>query len=372
MWYGGFADSGLHAHASQLKDDILTNWSLLHSEQMGESFGYVRGMLIQTGDVQGAEQLEERFQALSPSKQKGAASGACQWLRLAGMLGKATEMFQPDPDDLWGHVYIARCYSAARDFDNSITILKRAIDLSSPGQWTDSHWLRCELAVFLETSGQPVKAKEIYEGIGLDIFQKRDRLHHSFTPLSLICIAKSDRWKDAQSQLDKIETELKKGLARGALPYFAVEDRVGQMLNAAALGLLEEHRGNRQKHIDYFVMANRYRPGTFEQMNGEWISDTVVKLLTEDGQIERLEKILREDVRHRDESLPTIHPERAFTRIRLAQMLVDQNQNLVSAKTLLEEASEVYAYHGDWIPTTEHETLKQLQRTVSTSLEDEK
>ena len=149
-----------------------------------------------------------------------------------------------------------------------------------------------------------------------------------------------------------------------AFPKAEKQQSLGRMLAYAAIGLVEEERGNANQAIDYFDEANKSRPGTFEQLNGEWITDHLAELLVETGELNRLETILRTDIVRRDTSLWKNHPERAFVRIRFADFLVENGRMIEDAKRFLSEAKEIYDYHGEWIPDREHETLNALIETA--------
>lgn len=368
---GGYTRPDLCDVASQLKDELVSNWHHLYRER--PPLGAVLALSLLSGNSDDASELETLSTLLSPSEQRSTAGATAQWLRLGGMLRMANEWEKRETQDyVYTPVSQARCYSAARDFSNAVPLMEKAIKLTTSLSLTDKYWLTCELAFFLEAAGQPEKAQAIFKELASEILNESNQLHDLFSSVQLICIARAGSWeKVSADDIQKMEAKIKAILTELESSLRAGKYGLSLMLNTAALGLLEEHRGNREKQIEYFLAANRFRPGTFEQMNGEWISDTVVKLLMERGETDRLEKVLRDDVRHRDESLLKIHPERAFTRIRLAQMLVTTDRKLDDAKQLLAEAAEVYAYHGEWIPRAEHETLEELQRTVAEKIDQQ-
>ena len=95
-------------------------------------------------------------------------------------------------------------------------------------------------------------------------------------------------------------------------------------------------------------------------------------MLTESGDFDRLEKVLREDVARRDKQVAQNHPERAFVRIRLVDTLNKNARDLSDAKDILAEAKRIYDYHGDWIPAIEHETLRNLIASVEAKLNQDK
>jgi len=357
--YGLWDDIGrpdLGSDSHRLKNDMVANWPIIH--RSAPPVGHLWGLSILTGNSTDAEELESLSLTMASYEQGQAAFMAAKFLRKGGMLRRAEEMYDlASTRAANSHRYLwhnSRCRSAARDFLTASDFIGQEILRRSDDDITSRNWQRVERGLFLDAAGEELQAQQVFAEVLPDLAE----LKLLFVPLRVICIWKLDRWDefDAES-LRTTEAKLKNISAKGS------ERDLGQMLSGAALGLLAEHRGDRKQQIEYFVTANRCRPGTYEQINGEWIAEKVVQLLSDAGQTDRLEELLRQDVEHRD-TLPKIHPERAVTRIRLAQLLAREGRDLDEAHDLLAEAKKVYSIHGDWIPAKEHKSLDDLQRTV--------
>ncbi|MEZ6115726.1 MAG: serine/threonine-protein kinase [Pirellulaceae bacterium] len=357
MWAKGVVP-GFEAKANRMADEVIAHWPLIHDKN-AVCVGHIWGMQLQLRADQRASEIEALIKKLPKRTQQDCADEAAQRLRMAGKLREASDLYdQAYPDEPWNPTVKARSRSAARNFSAAIPLLERGVELSPKHGTTTRLWIRFELATILEAAGKPAEAKAVYEMLIPELLEAQKHDTHSVA-LLVHALAKSGNWNAVESgSLETMSSQIKR-LVKGDERY------IFNVLYTTALALIQEHRGDKGEYIDLLVKANQFRPGTFESFDCEWIPELLVQRLTDSGDIVRLEQILRDDVRHRDESLPEYHPERAFTRIRLAEMLLRQQRSTSDIQPMLIEAEKVYAYHGDWIPQKEHETLASLMQKAS-------
>ena len=324
-----------------------------------------------------AEELAQLARSLSPLEKAGADFYVGQWLRRAGDVERAAQMYvrsvesYTDPanrNGFFAFVCRGRCHSAIRDFESAISFLREALESQAKSDTKDAWatlWMDFEMAILMEQKAGPCQAsRERFGQFASNIQKSSKRLWGLGTPALLVIAAEKAQVAESESTaIDQAVQDLRQELPTSPL------DR---SLSFAALGLVEERLGNVANAIDYFVQATESRPGTFEQISVEWINDHMVKLMTEAGQLDRLERLLREDIGRRDSQLSAIHPERAFVRIRLVQFLVDNDRVRSDAEELLAQAKEVYDYHGQFLPDAERQKLDDLQQEVTRRLASEK
>ena len=363
MWAKGVVP-GFEAKASRMANDVLTHWQLIHDKQ-AVCVGHIWGMQLQLDANKRAAEIEALIEKLPERSQQDCADEAAQRLRMAGKLQLASELYdQAYLDEPWSPTFRARCRSAARNFAAAVPLLERGIEISSKQGTSTRLWIGFERATMLEAQRKTVEAKAAYTDLIPELLAAQANDTHSAT-LLVYALSKTGQWDQVGSDtLESMQARISQ-MIKGDERY------IFNVLHTLALAAIEEHCGNERNYIDLLIKANRFRPGTFESFDCEWIPDKIVDLLIASGDVDRLEQILREDIQHRDESLPAYHPERAYTRIRLAKYLLDTQRDVTQAMKMLNQAKTVYAYHGDWIPHEEHDALASLLAKASTASSNE-
>ncbi|MEZ6117165.1 MAG: serine/threonine-protein kinase [Pirellulaceae bacterium] len=348
--------------ASQLRN----NWSQLHNYSPSTVVGAVAGALAAVGETTASSDLLSLVKTLPNSGSDEHEIG--QWLRVCGDFQKADSVYEMTNNlvrtDPWYFTVRAKSHWQARNHAGAIKFIREGIDwMDEAGITNDSLgracWFRIEYACHLMNTGEMQSAREVLTDVGKRIDSADRQLWGDSTPGVRLFVALNDNtgYEAGRTIIDESERLV---LSRKSQWN---EDATFQY---ATLALLAERRGNIEKAIDLYIHSVESRWGTFEPLPWEWPNEKVVELLTNTGDIDRLEKILRDDVARRDKQVATIHPERAFVRLRFGKVLIDNNRHLDEVKEMLAVASSIYQYHGNWIPAVEHQKLQDLLSKLET------
>ena len=345
--------------AEAIRHKITEFWPRLVKVGPGTLVGQTAGALLVSGNGEEAKETLGAVLELPSGQRAGVHFYMAQWLRLYGMLEEADKYYSLRADSAsltnpWSIIAHARLRFAGRDYEGGFELLEQATNwLESSGnndEWSYA-FKQFEHAIMLRSQGRSAEARSLFADVETRLNRSTGHLWGEFTPVVRLlaqCFGQveSDQRDEIIKRLGKLNDE---------------SPRLLVSLTHAAKGQLALMDGDNSAAADEFVESMRHRPGTFEQINMEWVNEQVVELLSEQGDIDRLERVLREDVDRRDKELPVHHPERAYVRIRLADaLLANDDRKLDDALELLEEAKRVYEYHGTFIPRAEHDRLAKL------------
>ena len=357
--------------ARRLAGIYQQNWELLQRASPSWSLGHVAGALLTLGDVGEAEDMVALSTKLSPYHQMNTKRVMAQWLRTVGRLQEADDIYaevfesrfdKTNREALWDLIWRERSHTGVRDFQAGIKFLeeteKRAAESTAKNNWT-RYASVAEHAVLLATEMQTAESIQLWNKTLLGLSEESDRLWGSGTlPLLVLAAIESGTpRKEWPEVVERAVAELREGIETSWDQAVAYRHVV-----LAKLAILD---GDKNTAIDGYEQAVRSRQRYFQQIYFEWVIDEAVELMVAEGELDRAETMLREDIAKCDEVLMWEgHPERAFTRIRLVDFLLKNRRDLRDAKEHLKEAADVFDLQGDFMPSEQVDALVALQVSV--------
>lgn len=341
-------------------------WSESFRNQGGPALGELIRMRMSLGDDEEVTRLTRLIPNLSLRQHHDAKRGLANAYREVGRLRKhhriSTEIIESLTSrrsievshigpNAWDFVERARGLVVARRYEEAIRDFKAALEIAV-GDWNQV-WISFELAVCLELMGKHDEAVQLFEKAAAGLEQHPnlygEKFTSSFHALALLKLSQHDD--------PRISSLLSKGEIEGIFG-------IGKVIVYAARAVVAERSGRVKEAIKNYRLSMESRPGTFEQIHAEWIPERFVELADQHADAETVIAALENAISRRDETLESYHPERAYTRIRLADYLLSKPRDIEKATQLLNESREVYDYHGDWLPEREREKLNSLIERV--------
>lgn len=349
--------------ARRLKAILDRNWEELARENSKPLVGDMAGLLFAAGDPVAAMETVKLLRG-EPLHHHGRLA---EWMLRAGFLQEADFHYgavsDEDPGtDAWRYSPKARSRYGARNFAGAEVYLRRGIRFCDRHEdhWAGA-WYRLELALLLRSMNRSEEAKPLFaEHIALTDKNPVSMFGKGTPALRLLSALFDSTGYQSNRQLILDGEKAIQKIASGA----SSQDDNGAYFIHAALGELARQRGDLEAAAKEYLFAMEKRPGYDAYLPLDWINDGCVEMLTNLRDFDQLERGLRADIARRDNQVSEIHPQRAFTRIRLVEVLVANERQLDDAMEFLSEAKKIYDFHGDWIPPSEHEKLTELMTVV--------
>lgn len=259
----------------------------------------------------------------------------------------------------WARAGRARIRSVGRRHEEAIPFLTLCIDTIAEEQsnmqvWAGA-WFYFERGVEYRRLGKTELSHRDF-AVALEMMKANPEIHTKDSTAANSLLA--GLWAGGAPDSTEI-SDLYKSLSINDSPNAQIKGIV-TAAKAEYMFATGELEAARQHYCNALSLRNRM--GT--ALNLEWIPDRVVEIHRKLGLLDELTGVLHEDVRLQDGFKAENHPDRAYARIRLVELMVDRNQVSRDAKILLQEARRIFNYQGEWIAEREHEKLAVLIQRV--------
>ncbi|MEM6473863.1 MAG: tetratricopeptide repeat protein, partial [Planctomycetota bacterium] len=244
----------------------------------------------------------------------------------------------------WKTVGVARSHYHIGDLKAGEDLLRRAIKKAERMDPIDPftlYWVKYELALILHAQGRTDEARPLCR----DVFKAteesaknkvtiwNDDYYDRITQWHALCLSGIEY--DADQWVQNLQR------------YLRLDD--SEKARGACHSLLADHFGQRrdtQRTIYHYERESLTRPLDFRILPFQYCRDRLVNLYLQTGQIDRGRNHFAKVLDRVDKGLPTKHPHRAFTRMRLAKLYLEQpakpakaQELLIESKTILERNS---------------------------------
>ena len=360
-------------------DSLKRNWEFIHHKfdhQLG--IAWLTNSLFDTGQAESADQVLSHFQRYArafgdemPSNLRLSIADA---LLDAGRFSEAKNWYtstdsmahdQTESEraaELFGQ---AKTYSKFGSHSRARPLIRKAIEIQQRGvdQWHSEAWYRFALAINDCESADAISTGE-FRKAAMKLAEQASS--PSLGPQARAAYVIACCYGDNSVPIHALEKEARLALDDAASDHYAA--RLAQF----ALGLVYEKTEDEQKSVGHLLRAataEPQRPLFYAWFSPHrWIQGECVRKLRTFGNGDRAVELLRRLVQQSDEfdhNLGTQHPDGAFTRIKLAELLAENPENHAEAKTLLLQAQETLERHRQFVPDTTFAAIQEQLDFVS-------
>ncbi|MEM6472066.1 MAG: tetratricopeptide repeat protein, partial [Planctomycetota bacterium] len=240
----------------------------------------------------------------------------------------------------WKTVLVARSHYHIGDLKAGEDLLRRAIKKAERMDPIDPftlYWVKYELALILHAQGRTDEARPLCR----DVFKAteesaknkvtiwNDDYYDRITQWHALCLSgieyDADQWvQNLQRHLRLDDSENARGACHSLLADHFEQQR------------------DTQRAIYHYERESLTRPLGFRILPFQYCRDRLVNLYLETGQIDRGRNHFAKVLDRVDKGLSTKHPHRAFTRMRLAKLYLEQPAKPAKAKELLIESKTIF------------------------------